>query len=54
MAWTGNHYVTNKWLSGDNSVNKQGKIMVLVHCLFSHCHLSINRVSFQSLLNFPR
>ena len=40
----------NKRLSGDNYVNIQGRIMVLVHCPSSHCHLSINQVSFQSLL----
>jgi len=36
-----------KWLMGDNSVIY--RVMVLVHC-----HLSINQVSFQSLLYFPR
>ena len=52
MAWTGNTY--EKWLSGDNTVNIQGRIMVLVYCPSSHCHLSINQVSFQSLLYFSR
>ena len=37
-----------------NSINIQGRIIVLVHCPSSHCHLSINQVSFQSLLYFPR
>jgi len=35
----------NKWLRGDNSVKIQSRIMVLVHCPSSHCHLSINQVS---------
>jgi len=43
-----------QWLWGDNSVNIQGMVMVLVHCTSSHCHLSINQVSFQSLLYFSR
>jgi len=34
---------------GDNSV---GRVMVLVHCISSHCHLSINQVSFQSICTF--
>ena len=42
----------NKWLGGDSSVNIQGKIMIIVHCTSSNCHLSINQVSFQSLLYF--
>ena len=44
MAKTGIHYEENKWLQGDNYVNIQGRIMVLVHCPSSHCHLSINQV----------
>ena len=44
----------NKCLWGDSSVNIQGRIMVLVHCPSPHCHLSINQVSIQSLLYFPR
>jgi len=41
----------NKRLRGDNSVNIQGRIMFLCALPFlSHCHLSINQVSFQ---NFP-
>jgi len=39
---------------GDNSVNIQGRIMVIEQCSSSHCHLSINQVSFHSLLYFPR
>jgi len=52
MAQTGNHY--EKWLWGDNSINIQGRIMVLVHCPFPYCHLSINQFSFkfQQLLSF--
>ena len=46
MARTGNHY--EKWLKGDNSINIQGRIMVLVHCPSPYCHLSINHVSFKS------
>jgi len=42
-----------KWLMGDNSVI-QGRVMVIVHCTSSHCHLSIYQVSFQSFLYFPR
>jgi len=54
MAQTGIHYEKNKWLRGDNYVNIQCGIMVIVHYPFSHCHLSINQVSFQSLLYFSR
>ena len=53
MAQTGIHY-GKKWLRGDNYVNIQGRIMALVHCPFPDCHLSINQVSFQFLLYFPR
>jgi len=35
-------------------VNIHGRIMVLVHCASSHCHLSMNQVSIQSLMYFPR
>ena len=48
MAQTDIHY-EKKWLWGDNSVNIQGRIMVLVHCPSSHFNLPINRVSFQSI-----
>jgi len=40
-----------KWLMGDNSA---GMVMASVHCTSSHCNLSINQVSFQSILYFPR
>ena len=36
------HYEKYKWLRGKNSVNIQCRIIVLVHCPPSHCHLSIN------------
>jgi len=39
-----------KWLRGDNTVNIQGRSIVLVHSTSSHCHLSINQVSFLYLL----
>jgi len=32
MAQTGIHYEKNKWFRGDNYVNIQCRIMVLVHC----------------------
>ena len=48
MAQTDIHY-EKKWLRGDNSVNIQGRIMVLVHCPSSHFNLPINQVSFQSI-----
>ena len=48
------HAWWKKWLRGDNSINIQGRIMVLVHCPSPHCHLSINQVSLQSNLYFPR
>jgi len=35
-----------KWLRGDNYVNIQCRIMVLVHCPCPDCHLSINQVQF--------
>ena len=34
-------------------VNIQDRIIVLVHCPFPYCYLSINQVSLQSLLYFP-
>jgi len=43
-----------KWLWGENYVNIQGRIVALVQCPSSHCHLSINQVSLQSLLYFAR
>ena len=48
MAQTGIHYKT-KWLSGDNSVNIHGRIMVLVHGT-----LYIHQVSFQFLSHLTR
>jgi len=53
VAQTGIHYKT-QWLSGDNSVNIQGRIMVLVHGTFCNCHLSLNKVSFQFLSYLTR
>ena len=47
MAGTGIHH--EKWLGEDNSINIQGRIMVLGFCPSPHDHLSINQVSFQSL-----
>ena len=35
------------WLEGNNSINIQSRIRVLVYCT-SHCLLSINQVSLQS------
>ena len=52
MARTGVHYENNKWLMGDNSVNIQGRIMVLVHYPSPHCHLSINHVLFNANSSF--
>jgi len=34
MARTGNHY--ENWLRGDNTINIQGRSMVLVHCPSPH------------------
>ena len=45
MARISNHY--EKWLREDNSINNQGRVMVLGHCPSSHCHLSINQFSFK-------
>ena len=42
-----------KWLRGDNYVNIQVRIRVLVGPS-TDCHLSINQVSFQFLLYFSR
>ena len=44
MTRTDIHY--EKQLTGDNSINIQGSIMIPVHCPSPHCHLSINQVSF--------
>ena len=43
MAWTGIQY--EKWLRGDNSINIQGRIIVLGFCPSPHClmfHLNAN------------
>jgi len=55
MARVSNHY-DKKWLMGDNSVIQciQFRVINLMHCTSSHCHLSIIQCSFQSLLYFPR
>jgi len=50
MTRTGIQY--EKLLREDNSLNIQGRIIVLVHGTSSHLHLSMNQVSFQSLLYF--
>jgi len=42
----------NKWLWGNNSINMQGRIMVLGFCPSPHCHLSINQVSFKCQQEF--
>jgi len=52
-AQAGIHY-EKKWLWGDKYVNVQCMIIVLVHRPSHDCHVSINQVPFQSLLNFPR
>jgi len=44
----------NKWLWGDNSANIPSMIIVIVHGTSSYYNLSINKVSFQSLLYLPR
>jgi len=44
-----------KWLRGDNSVNIQSRIMIIVHCPSSHCHLSKKKVLIPSVvLDFRR
>ena len=52
--WPGQATFMKIWLREDNSVNIQGRIMVLEHCSYSHCHLTINQVSFHSLMRFSR
>ena len=49
--WPGQTSIMEK--RGD-FVNTQGMSVVLVHGTFSHCHISINQVLFQSLKYFPR
>jgi len=46
--WAGQATTMKTWLRGDNYVNIQGRIMVLVHCLPSHS-LSIYKPSFISI-----
>jgi len=45
--WPGQASIMQKWLWGDNSVNIQYSINILVHCPFPHCYLSIYQVSFK-------
>ena len=52
MARTGNNY--EKWLSGDNSVNTQGRIMVLCAMPFLILPSICKPSSIASLLYFPR
>jgi len=44
----------NKRLWRDISVNKLGRVMVLVHGTSSYYHLSRNKIPLQSLLYCPR
>jgi len=46
--WPGQASIKKKWLWGDNSVNIEEMINVLMHCPVPHCYLSINQVSFRS------
>ena len=41
------HQLCKIWLMGDNYVAIQGMIMVLVYATSTHCHISINQVSFK-------
>jgi len=43
MARTGINY-EKKWLWGDNSVNIQDRIIILVHYPFPHCYLFVSQV----------
>ena len=52
MAWTGNNYEI--WLLGDNSINIQGRIMVLVHGPFSHFKPSLISITFVLSKIWPR
>ena len=47
--WAGQSTTMKTWLSGDNSVQIQGMVMVIVHCIFSYSYQSISQVSLQSL-----
>ena len=48
MARTHIHY--EKW--GDNTVNIQGRITVLVFCHSRHCHLSYTKFDLNANSNF--
>jgi len=50
MARISNHY--EKWLREDNSINNQGRVMVLVHCPSSHCHLYITNSHWNANSSF--
>jgi len=50
MAQTSIHY--EKWLWGDNSININGRIMVLVYCPFSYCHLSTTKFNINPFCTF--
>ena len=56
QIWPGQASIMKKtkWLRGDNSVNILGRILVIVQCPSSYCHLSINQVPLQSLLYLSR
>ena len=47
--WTRQATTMKTWLRGYNSVNIQGRIMVLVHWLSSHSYLSTNQSFFVKL-----
>ena len=47
--WAGQSTTMKTSLSGDNSVQIQGMVMVIVHCIFSYSYQSISQVSLQSL-----
>ena len=54
-VWPGQASImTNTKLREDNSISIQRRSMVLRFCPSSHCHLSINQVSFQSILYSSR
>jgi len=52
MARTSNHY--DKWLRRGNSINIQDMIMVLAHCTFSHCHVSLTKFHFNPICTFQK
>ena len=41
-----------KMVTGDNTVNIQGRVMVLVHSTSSHCNLSITKFHFNPFCTF--